>query len=174
MEESAGQLLGHRHCRGWGGSYFPSKSSADPPVHQLPDQKQPAGTPASCGHLAVEGGHRAGHQRDIPRVLQPTVSGSQEEGRSSSGDRDLSTVNHHMVVPHFKMEAQRSFRAAIRNQEWTVSINIRDAYLHVPMHQAVRKYLRFVVNKKVTNPISQFTCLPVGLATSPCEFTKLL
>ena len=37
------------------------------------------------------------------------------------------------------------------------------------MHQAVRKYLRFVVNK-----VYQFTCLPFGLATSPREFTKLL
>ena len=83
---------------------------------------------------------------------------------------DLSTLNHHMLVPHFKMKTQGSVRAAIRSQEWTVSIDIRDAYLHVPMHQAIRKYLRFVVNKKVC----QFTCLPVGLATSPCEFTKLL
>ena len=51
-----------------------------------------------------------------------------------------------------------------------MSIDICDAYLHVPMHQAVRKYLRFVVNNKVY----QFTCLPFGLATSPREFTKLL
>ena len=83
---------------------------------------------------------------------------------------DLSTPNRHMVVPHFKMETQGSVRSAIRSQEWAVSIDIRDAYLHVPMHQAVRKYLRFVVNKKVY----QFTCLPFGLATSPREFTKLL
>ena len=76
---------------------------------------------------------------------------------------NLSTLNRHMVVPHFKMETQGSVRSAIRSQEWTVSIDIRDAYLHVPMHQAVRKYLRFVVNKKVY----QFTCLPFGLATSP-------
>ena len=83
---------------------------------------------------------------------------------------DLSTLNRHMVVQHFKMETQGSVRSAIRSQEWAVSIDIRDAYLHVPMHQAVRKYLRFVVNKKVY----QFTCLPFGLATSPREFTKLL
>ena len=83
---------------------------------------------------------------------------------------DLSTLNRHMVVPHFKMETQGSVRSAIRSQEWAVSIDIRDAYLHVPMHQAVRKYLRFVVNKKVY----QFTCLLFGLATSPREFTKLL
>ena len=80
---------------------------------------------------------------------------------------DLSTLNRHMVVPHL---TQGSVRSAIRSQEWMVSIDIRDAYLHVPMHQAVRKYLRFVVNKKVY----QFTCLPFGLATSPREFTKLL
>ena len=49
-------------------------------------------------------------------------------------------------------------------------VDIRDAYLHVPMHKAVRKYLRFVVNKQVYH----FTCLPFGLATSPREFTKLL
>ena len=83
---------------------------------------------------------------------------------------DLSTLSCHMVVPHFKMETQGSVRSAIRSQEWTVSIDIRDAYHHVPMHQAVRKYLHFVVNKKVY----QFTCLPFGLATSPREFTKLL
>ena len=83
---------------------------------------------------------------------------------------DLSTLNRHMVVPHFKMETQGSVRSAIRSQEWTVSIDIRDAYLHVPMHQAIRKYLCFVVNKKVY----QFTCLPFGLATSPRESTKLL
>ena len=74
-----------------------------------------------------------------------------------------------MVVPHFKMETQGSVHSAIRSQEWTVSIDICDAYLHVPMHQAVRKYLRFVVNKQVY----QFTCLPFELATSPREFTKL-
>ena len=83
---------------------------------------------------------------------------------------DLSTLNSRMVVPHFKMETQGSVRSAIRSQEWTVSIDIRDVYLHVPMHKAVRKYLRFVVNKQVY----QFTCLPFGLATSPREFTKLL
>ena len=169
LEESAGQLLGHRHCRGWGGSDIPTKTSTDPPVHQLPDQEQPARPPASCGCLAVEGGHRAGHQRDIPRYYSRLFLVPEKTG-DLRPVINLSTLNRHMVVPHFKMETQGSVGAAIRSQEWTVSIDIRDAYLHVPMHQAVRKYLRFVVNKKVY----QFTCLPFGLATSPPEFTKLL
>ena len=83
---------------------------------------------------------------------------------------DLSPLNRHMVMPHFKMETQGSIKTAIRSQEWTVSIDLRDAYLQVLMHRAVRKYLRFVVNKRT----HQFTCLPFGLATSPREFTKLL
>ena len=83
---------------------------------------------------------------------------------------DLSTLNRHMVVLHFQMETQGSIRTAIRSEEWTVSIDICDAYLHVPMHKAIRKYLRFVVNKR----IYQFTCLLFGLATSTREFTKLL
>ena len=102
-----------------------------------------------------------------PSVVNPTMMQMMVTMRM--WDR-MSTLNRHMVVPHFKMETQGSVRSAIRSQEWTISIDIRDAYLHVPMHQAVRKYLRFVVNKKVY----QFTCLPFGLATSTREFTKLL
>ena len=76
----------------------------------------------------------------------------------------------HLVIPRFKMETQASVRASIKKNEWTVSIDIQDAYLHVPMARSVRKYLRFMVNGRVY----QFTCLPFGLATSPREFTKLL
>ena len=45
-----------------------------------------------------------------------------------------------------------------------------NAYLHMPMHGAVRKFLRFMVNKKAY----QLTGLPFSLSTSPRELTKLL
>ena len=83
---------------------------------------------------------------------------------------NLSSLNHHMIVLHLKMETQGSVRSAIRSQKWTISIDIRDAYLHVPMHQAVSRYLHVVVNQQVY----QFTGLPFGLANSPQRFTKLL
>ena len=75
---------------------------------------------------------------------------------------DLSTLNRLLVVLHFTMETQVSVRGAAR-REWIVSIDIREAY-------GVKKYLQFRVNKR----IYQFTCPPLGLATSPREFTKLL
>ena len=55
-------------------------------------------------------------------------------------------------------------------QEWTISSDVRDAYLHVLMHRVVKTYLWFRVNEKT----HQFTCLPFRLATSPREFPKLL
>ena len=95
LVESAGQLPGHCHCRGWGGHCIPATTSAHPSVHQLPDQKQRAGPPASRGCLADEGSHRAGHQRGIPRLLQPVVHGPQEDRRSATCDRSL-----HSQPPH--------------------------------------------------------------------------
>ena len=85
VEESAGHLSGHQHSWGRGGHHFPSKTSAHPPVHQLPDQDQPSRPPAGRGCLAVEGGLRAGHLHDFPRVLQPAVPGYEKDRRSSSG-----------------------------------------------------------------------------------------
>ena len=158
-----------KHCRGWGGHSFPSNTSAHPSVHQLPGQEQLPGSPEGRGCSAGQGGHIEGQQRDFSRVLQPAVPGSVKTGDLRPAI-DLSTLNRHMVVPHFKMETQSPAQVTIRIQEWTVSIDIRDAYLHVPMHKVVRKFLYFVVNKR----IYQFTCLLFGLATLPREFTKLL
>ena len=83
---------------------------------------------------------------------------------------DLSPLNRQLVVPSFKMETQQSVRAAVRPREWTTSIDIRDAYLHVPMAQSAQRYLRF----RVGHEVHQFRSLPFGLSTSPREFTKIL
>ena len=169
LAESAGQLPGHRHRRGRGGHCISATTSAHPSKHQFPDQDSRQDLQQAVDALLMKGA--------IERVTNVRSLGFYSRlflVPKKTGDLrpviDLSTLNRHMVVPHFKMETQGSVRSAIRSQEWAVSIDIRDAYLHVPMHQAVRKYLRFVINKKV----NRFTCLPFGLATSPREFTKLL
>ena len=140
-------------------------TSAHPSVHQLPDQKQPAGPPASRRCLAAQGSHTAGHQRDIPRVLQPIVPGPKEERRSVTCDRSLHSQPPHGSSTHTRVRPFSHQKSGMDR----IDRHTR-CLLHVPMHQAVRKYLCFVVNKKVY----QFTCRPFGLATSPREFTKLL
>ncbi len=83
---------------------------------------------------------------------------------------DLSSLNTHIVVEHFRMETTRSIRQGIKVDDWAVSIDLQDAYLHVPICQASRRYLRFVSEGKVY----QFKVLPFGISTAPKVFTKLM
>ena len=54
--------------------------------------------------------------------------------------------------------------------EWVSSIDLSDAYLHIPIHPNSRKYLRFCHRSQVF----QFTSLPFGLATVPQVFTMIV
>ena len=83
---------------------------------------------------------------------------------------DLSSLNKFLVIPKFKMETPESIRASLRKGEWVTSIDLTDAYLHVPIHTHSQKYLRFH-HKGVTY---QFVSLPFGLATAPLVFTSLV
>ena len=112
---------------------------------------------------AEEGAHRACSQGPLPGHLQQAISCSKKDGRSTSCNRCV----HSQPISG---GAAQSIKVAIQARECAVSIDIKDAYLHVPMCLAVRWFLRFCVNKHTY----QFMCLPFGLATSPWEFTKLL
>ena len=83
---------------------------------------------------------------------------------------DLSTFNHFVVKTSFRMETLRSVLASVRQDDWMVSIDLKDAYLQVPVHPRSRKYLRFVVQGRAF----QFRALPFGLTTAPQVFTRVM
>ena len=83
---------------------------------------------------------------------------------------NLKELNRHLVVPHFKMETVASLLASILPNQWAFSLDLTDAYLHVPMHPSTFKYLRFNVGEKLFH----FRALPFGLSTSPLVFTKVM
>ena len=83
---------------------------------------------------------------------------------------DLSRLNTFLLVERFKMETPESIRASLIPGEWVLSIDLSDAYLHIPIHPNTRKYLRFCHRSQVF----QFTSLPFGLATAPQIFTILV
>ena len=56
---------------------------------------------------------------------------------------DLSRLNTFLLVERFKMETPESIRASLTPGEWVSSIDLSDAYLHIPIHPNSRKYLRF-------------------------------
>ena len=82
---------------------------------------------------------------------------------------DLSRLNTFLHV-EFKMETPESIRTSLIPGEWVASIDLSDAYLHIPIHPHSRKYLRFCHRSQVF----QFTSLPFGLATAPQVFTMIV
>jgi hypothetical protein len=74
---------------------------------------------------------------------------------------DLFRLNRFLRVPHFKMETTRSVAAAILRGDWAVSLDLRDVYLHVPVHPDYQHYLRFYFEGRVY----QFKAIPFELAS---------
>ena len=48
------------------------------------------------------------------------------------------------IVPHFKMETNRSIRGSIHLGMWTTSLDLTDAFFHIPISPKFGKFLRFV------------------------------
>jgi len=46
---------------------------------------------------------------------------------------DLSRLNQYILPPKFKMETARSIHLSIRWDEYVVSLDLADAYFHVPI-----------------------------------------
>ena len=83
---------------------------------------------------------------------------------------DLSRLNFHIKSPKFKMETVQSIRNSFQTGEWCTQIDIKDAYLHIPVQQRFRKYLRFTVD----GVVYEFKTLPFGLNVAPRIFTLIL
>ncbi|XP_041427211.1 uncharacterized protein LOC121396402 [Xenopus laevis] len=70
---------------------------------------------------------------------------------------------------HFKMESIQSVLSSMEENEFMTVIDIKDAYLHIPIHPAHHGFLRFYVNGQHW----QFVALPFGLSSAPRTFTKV-
>ena len=67
---------------------------------------------------------------------------------------DLSRLNTFLLVERFKMETPESIRTSLIPGKWVSSIDLSDAYFHIPIHPNSRKYLKV---------LSQVTGVPVHL-----------
>ena len=81
---------------------------------------------------------------------------------------DLSRLNQHVITPHFKMETLDSVRLPLRKHDWAISLDLTDAYFHIPIHRKSRRFLRFHFMGKTY----QFRALPFGLAPAPYVFSR--
>ena len=94
--------------------------------------------------------------------------------KKASGDWrpviDLSHLNNYVKLTKFKMETPRSVLSAIRENDWMISIDLKDAYLQIPIHKGSRHLLRFPHQGRVW----QFKALPFGLSSAPQTFTRVM
>ena len=83
---------------------------------------------------------------------------------------NLKAINVFIPPQHFRMETLASILPTISPQDWAVSLDLRDAYLHVPIHPVSRRLLGF----QYQNCTFQYQVLPFGLRDSPWVFTRLV
>ena len=83
---------------------------------------------------------------------------------------DVSRLNKFVHNTKFSMETAQTVQDSVREGDWLISLDMMDAYFHIPIHPQSRKFLRFVFNGKVF----QFKALCFGLSTAPQVFTRVL
>ncbi|KAG1449071.1 hypothetical protein G6F56_008758 [Rhizopus delemar] len=71
---------------------------------------------------------------------------------------------------HFKMEGVPALREVIEQNDYICKIDLKDAYVVVPLHQKSRKYLTFLHQNKVY----QYKTLAFGMSVSPRIFSKIM
>lgn len=83
---------------------------------------------------------------------------------------NLKDLNKFLDPVHFKMEDGRTVAKLLFKDCYMATIDIKDAYHHVPIDKEFRKFLRF----RFKNKWYEYVCLPFGISTAPYVFTKLL
>ena len=85
-------------------------------------------------------------------------------------DENLKPLNSQFLSPpHFKMDSVKDVASLLQPGDFRASIDLKDAYFHLPIHPSQRNYLRLIWRGK----LYEFLVLPFGLCTAPFVFTKL-
>ena len=80
---------------------------------------------------------------------------------------DLKSLNQFVHKEKFKMTTPRTVTNAMHKGDWAVSIDLKDAYFHVPIHVLSRHLLRFAIATNDGLRVFEFRALPFGLTSAP-------
>lgn len=83
---------------------------------------------------------------------------------------NLKPFNKFLVKKHFKMDTLAKVLNIVKPNDWAFSLDLKDAYFHVPIHPAYRKFLRF----SIQNIQYQFRAMCFGPTVAPRTFTKIV
>ena len=77
-----------------------------------------------------------------------------KKNRSHRPVVNLKLLNHLMAKCKFKMESTRTLKDLVRRNDRMVSIDLKDAYLSVPIEERDRKYLWFIWEESIRVSVS--------------------
>ena len=115
---------------------------------------------------AVEVAPQAPNKGCVFKMFLVDKKGTQEK-RPVVNMRPLSPF---VVSPHFKMEGLNVARDLIEQGDWFARLDLKDAYLHVPLHPLIRLWFRY----RVQGTLYQWCTLPFGFRDAPRTFQKLV
>ena len=83
---------------------------------------------------------------------------------------NLRPLNRYLKKEHFKMDTLKKVINLVKPNDWAISLDLSNAYLHIPIFQKHRKYLRFCI----AGQCWQWKCLCFGPSTAPRVFSKVI
>ena len=82
---------------------------------------------------------------------------------------DLSSLNEYLAPVTFEMDTLKKVKEFVTSAMWATSIDLSEAYHHIPMHKSSQIYLCFQIGKDRF----MFLVLPFGLSSAPWVFTQV-
>ena len=82
---------------------------------------------------------------------------------------NLKPLNHYIKNKPFHMSTLKDVSQTIRQDDWSITVDLKDAFLHIPIHSEYHRFLQFQWKGRTY----QFCRLPFGLTSSPQVFTDI-
>ena len=109
---------------------------------------------------------KEGYLSNLPslrgRVLVDLLSGSQEDGRLETYSEPQALKQIYQAKEVQNGESGNCSQST-HTRSLATSIDLKDAYLHIPINQDHQRWLRFHIKDQAY----AFRCLPFGLSTAP-------
>jgi hypothetical protein len=83
---------------------------------------------------------------------------------------NLKPLNHYVQRKGFKLDSIRSVKNTLQRGDFATSLDLQDAYLHIPIRPMHKQFLRFAYG----DDHFQFRALPFGLSSAPRAFCRTL
>ena len=158
------------HRRLQTGVHRPSGSVDDHQSHSTARCQEETGRPfegggrapgKGCSISVASGAHPAGVLHHLP--------GTKEDRRLATYNKPLSAELVHQTKEVQNGNSGMHPQVNIK-RSWVTSIDLKDAYLHIPIHPSHPRWLQF----SLMGQAYAFRCLPFGLSTAPWVFTRVV